>query len=111
MGISNTEKAYHDLVLNDKKIDDVLYKKANNELSDRSKNIFQEAKKLFNSRVEIYKKLVLEEENSKFEKSVGERVMLKNQKVNLSGTSEQKEFNDFLQRIKEGQKKYRYEPV
>ena len=103
-GISNTEKAYDDLVLNDKKIDDVLYIKANNELSDRSKNFFQEAKNLFNSRVEIYKKLVLEGENSKFEKSVGESVMLKNQKVNLSATSEQKEFNDFLQGIKEGQK-------
>ena len=76
-GISNTEKGYDDLVLNDKKIDDVLYIKANNELSDRSKNIFQEEKNLFNSRVEIYKKLVLEGENSKFEKSVGESVMLK----------------------------------
>ena len=65
---NNTEKAYNDLVLNDKKIGDVLYKKANNELSDSSKNIFQEAKKLFDLRVEIYKKLVLKEGNLKFEK-------------------------------------------
>ena len=28
-----------------KKIDDVLYKKVNNEVSDSSENIFQEAKK------------------------------------------------------------------
>ena len=63
-----------------KKIDDVLYKKVNNELSDSSKNIFQEAKKLFDLRVEIYKKLVVKEENLKFEKSVGETVKLKNQK-------------------------------
>ena len=42
------EKAYDDLVWNNKKIDDVLYKKENNELSDKNKNIFQEAKKLFN---------------------------------------------------------------
>ena len=36
-----------------KKIDDVLYKKVNNELSDSSKNIFQEAKQLFDLRIEI----------------------------------------------------------
>ena len=72
------------MFLNNKKIDDVLYKKANNELSDKNKNISQEAKKLFDLRVEIYKKLVLEEENLKFEKSVGETVKLKNQKDNLS---------------------------
>ena len=56
------------MVLNNKKIDDVIYKKVNNELSDSSKNNFQKAKKLFDLRVEIYKKLVLEEENLKFEK-------------------------------------------
>ena len=72
------------MVLNNKKIDDVIYKKVNNELSDSSKNIFQKAKKWFDLRVEIYKKLVLEEENLKFEKSVGETVKLKNQKDNLS---------------------------
>ena len=82
-----------------KKIDDVLYKKANNELSDSNKNIFQEAKKLLDLRVEIYKKLVLEEETLKFEQSVGERVKLKNQVVNLPATSEQKEFNNFLEQI------------
>ena len=66
------------------KIDDILYKKENNELSDSSKNIFQKAKKLFDLRVEIYKKLVLEKENLKFEKSIGETVRLKNQIHNLS---------------------------
>ena len=58
----------------------MFYKNAKEELSDSSENIFQESKKLFHLRVEIYKKLVLEEENSKFEKSIGERVKLKNQK-------------------------------
>ena len=77
----------------------MLYKKANNELSDSNKNIFQEAKKLLDLRVEIYKKLVLEEETLKFEESVGERVKLKNQVVNLPATSEQKEFNNFLEQI------------
>ena len=46
-------------------------------------------------RVEIYKKLVLEEENSKFEKSIGETVKLKNQKDNLSEIPEQKELTIF----------------
>ena len=72
-------------------------KKVNNELSDSSKNIFQEAKKLFDLSVEIYKKLVLEEENLKFEKSVGETVKLKNQKDNLSETLEQKEFIKYIE--------------
>ena len=58
----------------------IFYIKAKNELDDKNKNIFQEAKKLFNLRVEIYKKLVLGEENLKFEKSIGETVKLKNQK-------------------------------
>ena len=66
------------------KIDDILYKKVNNELSDSSKNIFQKTKKLFDLRLEIYKKLVLEKENLKFEKSIGETVRLKNQIDNLS---------------------------
>ena len=83
-GENNIKKAYDDLLFNNKKIDDVLYKKVNNELSDSSKNIFQEAKKL-----------VLEEENLKFEKSIGETVKLKNQKDNLSETSEEKKFNNF----------------
>ena len=58
----------------------IFYIKAKNELDDKNKNIFQEAKKLFNLRVEMYKKLVLGEENLKFEKSIGETVKLKNQK-------------------------------
>ena len=103
-GENNIEKAYEDLVLNNKKIDDVFYKKVNNEVSDSSKNIFQEANKLFDLRIEIYKKLVLEGENPKFDKSIGETVTLKNQKDNLSETPKQKEFNDFLEQIKEEQK-------
>ena len=66
------------MVFNGKKIDDVLYKKLNNELSDISKNIFQEAKTLFELRVEIYEKFIFEKENLKFEKSIGETVKLKN---------------------------------
>ena len=73
-GENNVEKAYDDFLFNNKKIDDVLYKNLNNELSDSSKNIFQEAKELFDLRVKIYKKLVLEEENLRFEKSVLETV-------------------------------------
>ena len=103
-GKNNTEKDHDDLVLNNKKIHGVLYEKANNELSDSSKNIFQEAKKLFTLRVEIYKKLFLEEENLKFEESVEERVKLKNQVVNFPARPEQKEFNNFLQQIQEEQK-------
>ena len=48
--------------------------------------------------------MVLEEENSKFKKSIGETVKLKNQKDNLSETPKQKEPNDFLEQIKEEQK-------
>ena len=92
------------MVFSDKEIDNVLYEKVNNELSDKQKNFFEEAKKLFNLRVEIYKKLVLEVENSKFEKSIGETVKTKNQKDNLSETLEQKEFNTFLEQIKREQK-------
>ena len=84
------------MVFNNKKVDDVLYKKVNNELSDSSRNIFQEVKKLFDLRVEVYKTLVLEEESLKFEKSIGETAKLKNQKDNFSETLEQKEFNDFF---------------
>ena len=47
-------------------------------------------------RVEIYKKLVLKEENLKFEKSVGETVKLKNQKDNWSETHEQKKLLKIL---------------
>ena len=59
--------------MNNKKIDDVLYKNVKKELSDEN-DIFQEANRLFDLRVEIYKKLVIEEENSNFEK-----VLLKQQ--------------------------------
>ena len=43
-GENNIKKAYDDLLFNNKKIDDVLYKKVNNELSDKNKDIFPEAK-------------------------------------------------------------------
>ena len=51
----------------------MLYKNVKKELSDEN-DIFQEANRLFDLRVEIYKKLVIEEENSNFEK-----VLLKQQ--------------------------------
>ena len=85
------------MVLNDKKIDDVFYKNVKKELSDKNKNIFQEAKNLFDLRVEIYKKLALEKENLKFEKSIGETVKLKNQKDNFSETPEQKKFIEYVE--------------
>ena len=94
---NNIKKAYDDLVFNNKKIDDVFYKNVKKELSDRKKNIFQEAKKLFDLRAEIYKKLTLEEENLKIEKSIGETVKLKNQKDNFSETPEQKEFIEYIE--------------
>ena len=66
---------------------------------------------MFDLRVEIYKKLVFGEKDLKPEKSIGDTVKLKNQKDNLFETPEQKEFNNFLEKIKEKQKKYRYIPV
>ena len=92
------------------KIDDILYKKENNELSDSSKNIFQKAKKLFDLRVEIYKKLVLEKENLKFEKSIGETVRLKNQIDNLSENLNRKNVMIVQSRLKKS-KKYKYKLV
>ena len=74
----------------------MFYKNVKQELSDKNKNIFQEAKNLFDLRVEIYKNLVLEEENLEFEKSIGETVKLKNHKDNLSETPEQKEFIKYI---------------
>ena len=65
--------------MSNKKIDGIFYIKAKNELDDKNKNVFQEAKSLFNLRVEIYKKLALKED-LKFEKSIGETVKLKNQR-------------------------------
>ena len=76
--INNTEKAYHDLVLNiNKTIDDVFYKNAKNEVSEKDKNIFQEAKKLLNLRVKIYKKSFFERENLRSEETIAEGVKLK----------------------------------
>ena len=59
----NIEKAYDDLVFSNKEVDNVLYKNVNNEISNRNKNIFEKAKKLFDLRVQIYKKLVFEKKN------------------------------------------------
>ena len=59
---------------------------------------------MFDLRVEIYEKLIVEEENLKFEKSFGETVKFKNQKGNFSETPKQKDFNDFLEEIKEEEK-------
>ena len=76
------------MIFNDKEIDNVLYRKVNNELSDSSKNIFQKAKKLLDLRVEIYKKFVFKEENLEFEKTIGETTNLKNQKDDFCDTPE-----------------------
>ena len=84
------------MVFNDKKINDILYKKVNNEVSDSSKNIFQEAKKFLDLKIEIYKKLFFEEKKLKFEKSIGETIKLKIKKNNLSETPEQKEFIKYI---------------
>ena len=67
------------MFLSNKKINDIFYRKTKKKLDDKNKNIFQEAKKLFDLMVEIYKKLALKED-LKFEKSVGETVKLKNRK-------------------------------
>ena len=85
------------MVFKNKKIDDVFYKNVKKELSDKNKNIFQEAKKLFDLRFKICKKIFLEEENLKFEKSIGETVKLKNQKDNFSETPEQKDFIEYIE--------------
>ena len=42
--------------------------------------------------------------NPKIEESIAERIKLKNQRDNLSETPKQKEFNDFLERIKKNKK-------
>ena len=67
------------MFLSNKKINDIFFRKTKKKLDDKNKNIFQEAKKLFDLMVEIYKKLALKED-LKFEKSVGETVKLKNRK-------------------------------
>ena len=63
--------------LNNKTIVDVFYKKTNNKLTEKDKNIFQEAKNLFNLQLKIYKKLILEREILKPEETIAERVKLK----------------------------------
>ena len=65
------------MVLNTKTIVDVFYKKTNNKLTEKDKNIFQDAKNLFNLQLKIYKKLILEREILKPEETIAERVKLK----------------------------------
>ena len=65
------------MVLNTKTIVDVFYKKTNNKLTEKDKNIFQEAKNLFNLQLKIYKKLIHEREILKPEETIAERVKLK----------------------------------
>ena len=55
-GKNNTEKAYDDLVLNNKTIDDMLYKKATNELTDKNKFFFQKQKSCLISGLKLTKK-------------------------------------------------------
>ena len=95
-GENNIEKTYDDLVFNNKEIDDVLYKKVNNDLNNSSKNVLQKAKYFFYLRVEIYKKFTIEEKYVEFEKSTGEKVKLKTEKDNLPETPEQKEFIEYI---------------
>ena len=59
---------------------------------------------MFDLRVEIYKNVVLEKENLKFETTVGKTGKLKNLEDNLFETPEQKKCNDFLEQIKKEQK-------
>ena len=66
------------MVSHNKKFDYVFYKKVKKEFSDSKKNIFQNAKYLFDLRIEIYKKRIIDEENLKFEKSIGETGKSKN---------------------------------
>ena len=65
--------------MNNKTIDNAFYKNSNNELSEKDKNIFQEAKKLFNLSVKIYKKLFFERVRP--EETISERVKLKKQRA------------------------------
>ena len=59
----------------------MFYKNTNNELSEKDKNIFQEAKKLFNLRVKIYKKLFFERKNLRPEETIAEIVKFKKQRA------------------------------
>ena len=65
--------------MNNKTIDNAFYKNANSELSEKDKNIFQEAKALFNLSVKIYKKLFFERVRP--EETISERVKLKKQRA------------------------------
>ena len=57
----------------------MFYKNTNNELSEKDKNIFQEAKKLFNLRVKIYKKMFFERTNLRPKETIAEIVKFKKQ--------------------------------
>ena len=59
----------------------MFYKNTNNELSEKDKNIFQEAKKLFNLRVKIYKKMFFERTNLRPKETIAEIVKFKKQRA------------------------------
>ena len=79
--ISNTKNAYNDLVLGNKTIGDVFHKTVDKELSKNDKTIFQNAKKLFNLRIESYEKSISEEKNLKPEKKDWGKSKIKKTKV------------------------------
>ena len=59
----------------------MFYENTNNELSEKDKNIFQEAKKLFNLRVKIYKKMFFERTNLRPKETIAEIVKFKKQRA------------------------------
>ena len=59
----------------------MFYKNTNSELSEKDKNIFQEAKKLFNLRVKIYKKMFFERTNLRPKETIAEIVKFKKQRA------------------------------
>ena len=73
--------------MNNKTIDNAFYKNSNNKLSEKDKNISQEAKKLFNLSVKIYKKLF-------FERSIPEETIAERVKFFKKGAAEETVINN-----------------
>ena len=73
--------------MNNKTIDNTFYKNSNNKLSEKDKNISQEAKKLFNLIVKIYKKLF-------FERSIPEETIAERVKFLKKGAAEETVINN-----------------
>ena len=69
------------MVLGNKTIGDVFHKTVDKELSKNDKTIFQNAKKLFNLRIESYEKSISEEKNLKAEKKDWGKSKIKKTKV------------------------------